>query len=145
MSEQENVKLIQQFYAAFTAGNISGVLSTLADDVGWFIPGPKDIIPFVGQRQGRKQVAQVIAKFAQMQEAQQFEVQGFVAQGDRVVALGHYRWRTKSTGRSYESDFVHAFTISHDKVSRFQEYLDTQAWAAAYRTVQSLLVGQVNQ
>jgi len=145
MSEQENLKLVQQFYAAFKTGNIHGVLSTLADDVGWFIPGPKDIVPFVGQRQGREQVAQAIAQFAEMQDGEQFEVLGSVAQGDKVIAFGHYRWRIKSTGHSYESDFVHAFTISQGKVSRFQEYLDTQAWAAAYRTAQSLSASKIKQ
>ena len=144
MSEQANLKLVQQFYAAFTTGNINGVLSTLADDVGWFVPGPKDIVPFVGQRQGREQVAQAIAQFAEMQDGEQFEIKEFVAQGDKVIAFGHYRWRIKSTGHSYESDFVHAFTIAHGKVSRFQEYLDTQAWAAAYRTDQSL-AGAIKQ
>jgi ketosteroid isomerase-like protein len=33
MSEQENLKLVQQFYAAFTRGDINFVLSTLADRV----------------------------------------------------------------------------------------------------------------
>ena len=56
--------------AAFKPGNINGVLSTLADDVGWSIPGPKYIVPFVGQRQGHEQVAQAIAKFAEMQDAE---------------------------------------------------------------------------
>src|SRR5215469_12953697 len=111
MSEQENLKLVQQFYAAFKTGNINGVLST----------------------------------FAEMQDAEQFEVQGFVAQGDKVVAFGHYRWRVKSTGHSYESDFAHAFTISHGKVSRFQEYVDTQLWAAAYRTAKSPSASKINQ
>jgi ketosteroid isomerase-like protein len=91
-------------------------------------------MPFVGRRQGHEEVAQAIAKFAEMQDPEQFEVQGFVSQGDKVVAFGHYRWRVKSTGHSYESDFVHAFTISHGKVLSFQEYVDTQAWAGAYRT-----------
>lgn len=145
MSEEENVMLVEQFYAAFKTGNISDVLSTLADDVGWSIPGPKDIVPFVGQRQGHEQVAQVIRRFAEMQDGEQFEVQGFVTQGDRVVAFGHYRWRIKSTGYSYESDFAHAFTISRGKVSRFQEYLDTYAWAAAYRAARSLSAGKMNQ
>jgi hypothetical protein len=35
-------------YAAFKRGDVTGALNTLADDVGWFLPGPKDIIPFVG-------------------------------------------------------------------------------------------------
>jgi hypothetical protein len=57
MSEQQHLRLVQEFYAAFKRGDITGsVLNTLADDVGWFIPGPKDIIPFVGRRQGREQV-----------------------------------------------------------------------------------------
>ena len=60
MSEKENLKLVQQFYAGFKTGNINGVLSTLADDVGWSIPGPKDILPSVGQRQGHEQVAQTV-------------------------------------------------------------------------------------
>jgi ketosteroid isomerase-like protein len=145
MSEQANVNLVQQFYEAFKTGNINGVLSTLPDHVGWFVPGPKDIVSFVGQRQGHEQVAQAIARFAEMQDGEQFEVQEFVAQGDKVIAFGHYRWRIKFTGHLYESDFVHAFTISQGKVSRFQEYLDTQACAAAYRTDQSLSAGTIKQ
>ena len=137
MSEQEGVKLVQQFYAAFTRGDIDGVVSTLADDVTWVIPGPQDIVPIAGRRQGHEQVVQAIAKFAEMQAAEQFELRGFVAQGDKVIALGHYRFRVKSTGHSYESNFVHAFTIQKGKVSHFEEYLDTHAWAAAYRTAQS--------
>jgi len=39
------------------------------------IPGPKDIIPFAGQRQGREQVAQFIAKLAETQGVQQFETE----------------------------------------------------------------------
>jgi ketosteroid isomerase-like protein len=81
-------------------------LNTLADDVSWFIPGAKDIIPFVGQRQGREQVAQFITTLAETQDAEQFEAQEFIAQGDKVVALGHYRWRIKSTGHSYAGDWV---------------------------------------
>jgi len=125
MSEQENLKLVQQSYAAFKTGNINGVLSTLADDIGCFVPGPRDIVPFVGRRQGHEQVAEAITKFVEMQDTEQFKVQEFVARGDKVVAFGHYQWRVKSTGHSYESDFAHAFTISHGKISRFQEYVDT--------------------
>jgi ketosteroid isomerase-like protein len=67
------------------------VLHTFAADAGLFIPGPKVIIPFVGPRKGREQVAHFFAKLAEMQDAEQFELREFVAQGDMVVALGHYR------------------------------------------------------
>jgi uncharacterized protein len=137
MSEQLNLRLVQEFYAAFRRGDITGVLNILADDVGWFIPDPKDILPFVRRRQGREQVAQFIARLAETEDAEQFEPRQFIAQGDKVVALGHFRWGVKSTGYSYASDLVHVFTVHDGKVSNFREYLDTHAWAAAYPSAQS--------
>jgi ketosteroid isomerase-like protein len=56
-----------------------------------------------------------------------------VAQGDKVVALGDYAWRVKSTGREYESDFVHVFSVRDGKVARFQEFMDTAVVGWAYR------------
>jgi len=48
---------------------------TPADDVAWFVPGPKDIIPLVGQREGARQVVQILAKLLEMQDAEQFDIQ----------------------------------------------------------------------
>jgi|GEM_PF-6758200 len=53
MREQQNLRLVQQFYAAFQRGDIAGVLNAFADDVALY-PAPKEIIPFVGRRQGRE-------------------------------------------------------------------------------------------
>lgn len=67
------------------------------------------------------------------QQAQQVELRGFVAQDDTVAALGHYGWHVKSTGREWESDFVHLLTVRDGKVTRFQEYTDTAALGDAFR------------
>jgi uncharacterized protein len=53
-----------------------------------------------------EQVAQLFEKFGEMQEAEEFEPREFITQGDKVVALGHYRWRIRATGRSYESGYM---------------------------------------
>ena len=110
MSEQQNLALLQAFYAALKRGDVTGLLNTLADDVAWFVPGPKDIIPLVGQREGSRQVVQILSKLSEMQDAEQFDIREFVARGE-VIALGHYRWRIKSNGQFYESDWAHAFGI----------------------------------
>jgi len=137
MSEQQNLALVQEFYAALKRGDVTGLLNTLADDVAWFVPGPKDIIPLVGQREGARQVVQILAKLSEMQDAEQFDIREFVAQGDTVIALGHYRWRIKSSGQFFESDWARAFGIRNGKISSFQEYVDTYAWAAAYHRFQA--------
>jgi uncharacterized protein len=137
MSEQQNTQLVQQAYAAFKRGDINGVLNIMADDVVWFLPGPPDIIPVTGQRRGKNQVAQFFAKLSETQEPEEFEPKQFIAQGDTVVSLGHYRWKVKATGRRFESDFAHVFTIRNGKVTNFHEYFDTNAGVAAYSTGQA--------
>ena len=136
MSEQQNLALLQAFYAALKRGDVTGLLNTLADDVAWFVPGPKDIIPLVGQREGSRQVVQILSKLSEMQDAEQFDIREFVARGE-VIALGHYRWRIKSNGQFYESDWAHAFAIRDGKISSFEEYVDTYAWAGACHRFQA--------
>jgi ketosteroid isomerase-like protein len=90
-------------------------------------------VPVSGTWHGREQVGQFFQSLSDTQEARQFEPREFVAQDDKVVALGHYAWHVKSTGREWESDFVHVFSVRDGKVTRFQEYADTAAIAGAYR------------
>ena len=87
-----------------------------------------------GEYTFRQQVADFFSKLAEMQDVERFEPQEFVAQGDVVVALGHYKWRVKSTSRSFESDWAHVFTIRNGKVVKFHEYYDTNAGVEAYRS-----------
>jgi uncharacterized protein len=132
MSEQENTGLVQQAYAHFQRGEIPAVLDSLSEDVQWLTPEVEGV-PGGGNWHGREQVGQFFQTLGDNQEARQFEPREFVAQGDKVVALGHYAWHVKSTGRQWESDFAHAFTVRDGKVTRFQEYTDTAAIADAFR------------
>jgi ketosteroid isomerase-like protein len=67
------------------------------------------------------------------EEVVQFEPQEFIADENQVVVLGHYAWRVRSTGRKYESDWAHVFTVRGGRIVRFREYTDTAAATAAYR------------
>ena len=78
-------------------------------------------------------MGQFFASLVDTQEVQHFDPREFIAQDDKVVALGHYAWRVKSTGREFGGDFAHVFTVHNGKVIRFHEYMDTAAAAAAHR------------
>jgi len=133
MSEQSNVQLVQQAYAAFGRADIDGVLQTLSDNVDWFIPGPEDTIPFVGRRHGPQEVAAFFATLASTQTAERFEPLEFISSGDRVVVLGTQRWHVHSTGCTYEDEWAHVFSIENGRITKFIEYHDTAAEAAAHR------------
>lgn len=58
-------------------------------------------MPAAGRRFGRDQVARFFAILDETAETQTFEPREFVAQGDKVVAIGHTSARARSTGREY--------------------------------------------
>jgi ketosteroid isomerase-like protein len=132
MSEQENAKVVEQVYGHFKSGDIQSLLNLMSDDVEWELPNIENV-PFAGKRHGREQVGEFFKSLADTEEALHFEPEEFIAQGDKVVALGHYRWRVKSTGREFEADWAHVFTIRNDKVSKMHEYIDTAAVASAFQ------------
>src|SRR5947209_16685031 len=131
MSEQQNTNLVQRAYENFKSGDIQAVLGLLSDDVQWQLPGIEGV-PFAGKHHGREQVAQFFSTLAKAQEVREFEPREFVAQGDKVVALGHYAWRVKASGREFESDFAHVFSVREGRIASFKEYTDTAAATAAY-------------
>ena len=131
MSDQENTQVVQGLYDSFNAGDITAVLAALSDDVEWVLPSiPK--IPFSGAKHRKDRVAEFFGTMAEHQEPQSFEVRGIITQGDQVVARGHYLWHVKTTGRAWEGEFSHYFTVQGGKVTRFQEYTDSAAAMAAF-------------
>ena len=129
---ETNTQLVQQVLDSFKQGDIPTVLAGMTDDVQWIIPKIEGV-SFSGERTGRDAVGRFFADLASQQDVIQFEPRQFVASEDEVVALGHYAWNVKATGRRWECDYAHVFTIRDGRVSRFREYTDTAAAAAAFR------------
>lgn len=132
MSARASVQTVERLYAAFGRGDFSTLLNGFSAEVDWDVPGPASV-PICGRRHGREQVAQFFRTLGDTLETQQFEPQKFIAQRDDVVVLGHERHRVKATGRTVEADWVQVFTIRNGVVVRYREYIDTEAWAAAFR------------
>ena len=132
MSEQENTAIVQKAYNNFKTGNIEGLLDLMSDDVTWQLPEIEGVA-LAGRRTGRDDVRDFFAIVARDQDVIEFSPREFVAQGDKVVSLGHYKWRVKETNRQFDSDFVHVFTIRDGKIAAFREHFDTAVSAAAYQ------------
>ncbi|HJW56477.1 MAG TPA: nuclear transport factor 2 family protein [Burkholderiaceae bacterium] len=136
MNEQDNISLVKRCYDSFAKGDIQQLMSVFADDIDWELPAIEDV-PISGKRHGRNQVAEFFKSLDDTQSVQLFEPREFIAQGDKVVALGHYAWTVKSTGTQFESDWTHIFTIRNGKVVNFREFMDSHIAEAAYRSPQA--------
>ncbi|MGZ8379712.1 MAG: nuclear transport factor 2 family protein [Gemmatirosa sp.] len=128
----DNTQVVQRAIGCFQRGDIPALLEMMTDDIDWSIPVVEHV-PFSGPRQGRAAVARFFEDLGRHQRARQFEPRQFVAQGDIVVVLGHYAWDVTTTGRSWDADYAHVFTVRDGRVSRFHEYMDTALAAAAFQ------------
>ncbi len=132
MQEQQNVELVQRCYADYGKGDIEHIIACMTPDVEWEladVPG----VDFSGKRQGCEQVREFFRMNAEQQEVRAFAPREFIGQGDKVIVLGHSAWTVKHTGRDFESDWVHIFTIRDGKVAAFREFMDVNTAIDAYQ------------
>lgn len=133
MDEESNTAVVRGIYEAFLRDDLPAVLDSLADDVEWTWYGPSDI-PFAGTHHGREGVSNWFSVIAETIEFEQWEPREFVAQGDTVVVLGFERDTVKSTGRTFDQQWVQFFTLTNGKITRFRQFPDTAAVAAAFES-----------
>lgn len=132
MNEQANIDVIRQVYHAFVNGDNQGLLSFMAPDIAWEEPEVPNL-PFAGKRQGRENVAEFFRMVAAHQQLRDFRPGEFIAQGDRVVVLGHYEWTVRANGADWGSDWVQVFTVRDGKITAFRELTDTHRVVEAYQ------------
>ena len=132
MIEEVNLHIIKMFYAAFRRDDLVSMLDAVAEDVEWFALGPTGLIPTAGWRYGREEVGHFFAALKQAEELQMFEPREFIADGDKVVAIGESRSRVRTSEQTINTPWVHVFTFSRARIIRFRSFYDTAAAAAAF-------------
>ena len=134
MNEPEKTKLVQDCYSYFKSGDLQSLTGLMSEDIQWILPKIENA-PFSGKRQGIDQVLEFFAILMDGQDVLEFTPEEFIAQGDKVVALGHNQWRAKESGRQFGGDFAHVFTVQDGKIKEFHEYMDTASAASAYQKI----------
>jgi ketosteroid isomerase-like protein len=127
----QNVDVDQQGYEAFGRGDIPALLESLTDDVEWTLQGPS-VIPWAGTRHGHEEVEEFFSLLGQTYDFERFEPREFVAQGDTVVVVGYERTRVKATGRTFEQEWAHVYTLRNGKIAKGRFIEDTAAQVAAF-------------
>jgi ketosteroid isomerase-like protein len=128
MSIEKNVQTVKAFFDAIGRGDRDALLSLVAEDIEWIIPG-KDW-PLAGTRHGQGGLTDLLETASTSIETST-EPREFIAQGDRVFVVGFARGRIKATNKTFEDDWIFAITVRHGKLTNIREYVDTQALARA--------------
>ena len=133
MNEKTTADVVQQAYAAFGQGDIPALLRFLTDDVEWTLQGPT-VIPWAGTHHGHEGVTEFFSMLGETLELEQFEPREYVAQGDTVVVLGQERSLVKPTGRMFEQEWAHVYTLRDGKIATGLFIEDTAAQVEAFST-----------
>ncbi len=129
MSIEKNVQIVKEFFAAIGSGDKQRVLALVAEDIEWIIPG--EDWPLAGTHRGHDGLSAVIQKASEEVEMTYSKPPEYVAQGDRVLVIGVATGKIKATNKAFKDEWVFDITVRDGKLTRIQEYIDTQALARA--------------
>ena len=129
MSIEKNVQVVKDFFAAMGSGDKQRLLSLVAEDIEWIVPG--EDWPLAGTHRGHAGLENLLQKANETVETSYPEPPEFIAQGDRVVVVGFATGRIKATNKTFEDHWVFAITVRNGKLTNVREYIDTQALARA--------------
>lgn len=135
--ETRNVETLRNLYAHWNATKGAGVdhwMNCIADAVsfGSLAHGRPDSLAFTKARQGREDVRHFLEELAGDWSMIDYVVDQYVAESDRVVAIGRMSWRNKRTGKIIDSPKLDIWRFNDaGKATEFFEYYDTAAAIAA--------------
>jgi len=110
-------------YASFAQGDVPAVLAVMADDIQW---AEADGFPLAGTYVGPQAVLEgVFMRLGEIGDDWTVVPEQLVAEGDTVVALGHYSWKHKSSGKPAAVKMAHVVTLGGGKIVAFQQHVDT--------------------
>jgi len=127
-----NLQIVQDAYAKFGSGDIGGLIGLCSEDIHWQVPEIENST-FGGEWQGHEGVGNFFGALVADEEITLFEPREFISEGNKVVVLGRSASNVKSTGRSYETDWVHIFTVNDGKITVFHEFFDNAAATRAFQ------------
>ena len=131
MGEQQNVKAIQDVYAAFGRGDVAFIVGQLTDDIRW-VTHFDPIVPWAGDYSGKDRVPRFFDAIFKSVDVQAFEPQEWIAQGDSVASVGEFGCRVRATGKDVRTRWVFLWKFRDGKICSYEQFHDP-ALAAAFR------------
>lgn len=121
----QNLKVVQDIYAAFRLGDLASILSMLAENFQWETALKQEMIPSPARWDSRRGVEQFCSSIFSAEKVEHLKVREFIDAGDQVMVLGFNRMQTHLSGMSYENDWIMVWTLKDGKIIRFREFADT--------------------
>jgi ketosteroid isomerase-like protein len=122
---KENGDVIKSIYKAFGKGDIQAVLELFDPTIEW-IAAENSPLGDRSPYRGHSQVVEgVFTRIGLEFPGLAIQVDELLDAGDKIVMLGRYHGVRKATGKGFQAQVAHIWTLASGKVTKFQQYLDT--------------------
>ena len=119
-------EVVKKAYDAFGRGDVASIIALCAPTVDWEFCGPAKL-GYAGRRKTHAEISDFFAKVHQFDDMKAFEPREFIESGDNVAVLGWEKAVAKDTGKPFESEWAHVFTVQDGKVTRWRGFFNTAA------------------
>ena len=137
-SQQENLTRLREAYRRWHRSKGTDVECWLdlmgAQVVYRAAPEGKIGLGFAAHSGAKEEIAALIASQSADWEMIFVKIDEYVAQTNRVVAIGSCAWRNRKTGKAAETPIAHFWRFKDGKVVEFMQFFDTAAVMDAART-----------
>jgi uncharacterized protein len=122
---QANVNVVKSIYKAFGQGDIPAVFDLFDPAIEWIAAENSPAAegsPYHGVNEVREGVfMRIVTEF----DGFAIRVNELLDAGNKVVMLGYYLGARKATGKQFQAQVAHIWTIAAGKAVKFQQYTDT--------------------
>jgi len=126
------LETVQSFYSALGSCDLDAVRALFADTIEW---REAEGFPYFGGTWTRPQqvVEGLLGPLGRDWDEFSARADGFVSEGDEVVAFGTYRGVNRATRRPLFAPFAHRWRVACGRIVAFTQYTDTVLVQAAAR------------
>ena len=118
--------IVKRAYEAFGRKDVPAILELVANEVDWEFVGSARL-RYAGRRRNRSEVESFFAAIPGADDIHAFEPREFIEAGEHVTVLGWERATALDTGRPFESEWIHVFTVNNGKITRWRGFFNTAA------------------
>lgn len=123
---------VQDFQAAFDAGDISDLSGVVAADATCSFGAPEYAVPFAGTYRGPAGCADLLAALRATIDAWRFQPRDAWLRADEVLVRGTESGTVRRTGGRYAVEAIQVFRLTGGQVSGFESTRDSAALIEAF-------------
>ncbi|MGB3142531.1 MAG: ester cyclase [Maribacter sp.] len=132
VSDPNNLSIIDGLYKAFASGDMPNILGAMDPNIEWNEAEGNSMAdgnPYIGPDAILQGVFARIAENNEYFRLVDIELHGM--DNNQVLATLRYDAKVKATGKPYNAQVAHLWTLANGKITAFQQYVDTKKLAEA--------------